>query len=107
MADRRREQRLHAELRVKVSGVDACCSSFSEYAIATNISESGALLSHINTELRCGDMLVIEYGHHRARFRIVWILDTGVEGGSRVAIHRVGNHPCPWEELLAGETVRH
>ena len=39
MADRRREQRLHAELRVKVSGVDACCSSFSEYAIATNISE--------------------------------------------------------------------
>ena len=107
MADRRREQRLHAELRVKVSGVGACCSSFSEYAIATNISESGALLSHINTELRCGDMLVIEYGHHRARFRIVWILDTGVEGGIRVAIHRVGNHPCPWEELLAGETVRH
>jgi hypothetical protein len=52
-------------------------------------------------------MVVIEYGHHRARSRIVWILDAGVEGGSRVAIHRVGNHPCPWEELLAGETVRH
>jgi hypothetical protein len=40
MADRRREQRLHAELRVKVTGVDASCSNFSEYAIATNVSES-------------------------------------------------------------------
>jgi hypothetical protein len=106
MADRRREQRLHAELRVKGSGVDACCTTFSEYAIATNISGGGALLLQIRTELRCGDMLIVEYGHHRAHFRIVWILDTGIEGGSRVAIYRVGTHPCPWEELLAGETVK-
>jgi len=107
MEDRRREQRLHAELRVKISGVDARCVNFSEYAIATNISGNGALLSHVSAELRCGDLLIVEYGHHRANFRIVWILDAGVEGGSRVAIHRVGNHPGPWDELLAGETVRH
>jgi len=52
-------------------------------------------------------MVVIEYGHHRARFRIVWILDAGVEGGSRVRFTALETTPCPWEELLAGETVRH
>ena len=105
MDDRRQEHRVHIELRVKVSGVDACCESFSARALATNISESGALLSQINTELRCGDPVIVEYGGHRAQFRVVWILDSGVDGGARIAVHRMGNQPCPWEELLTGETL--
>ena len=100
MIDRRHEERVRIELRVKVSGVDARCESFSEYAIASNISRSGALLSQIFADLRCGDLLVIEYDSRRAHYRIVWVLDSGTQSGSRVAVHRVGNRPCPWEELL-------
>ena len=69
MEDRRREQRLHAELRVKISGVDARCVNFSEYAIATNISGNGALLSHVSAELRCGDLLIVEIKSSVADFR--------------------------------------
>ena len=100
MIDRRQEERARIELKVKVSVVDARCESFSERAIATNISRSGALLSQITTDLRCGDLLVIEYGSRRAHYRIVWVLDSGTGVGSRVAVHRVGHRPCPWEELL-------
>jgi hypothetical protein len=99
MIDRRAEERVRIELRVKVSGVDVRCESFCEHALATNISRTGALLSHVTTELRCGDLLAIEYGSRRAHYRIVWVLNTGAEG-MRVAVHRVGNRPCPWEELL-------
>jgi hypothetical protein len=49
MSDRRSEERVRIELRVKVSGVDARCENFSEHALATNISRSGALLSKITT----------------------------------------------------------
>ena len=58
MSDRRSEERVRIELRVKVSGVDARCENFSEHALATNISRSGALLSKITTQLRCGDLLI-------------------------------------------------
>lgn len=105
MDERRQEHRVHVELRVKVSGADACCENFAEHAIATNISRSGALLSHIHSELRCGDLVAVEYGGRRAQYRIVWVLDSEGESGTRIAIHRVGNRPCPWEELLIGETV--
>lgn len=100
MSDRRHEDRLRIELRVKVSGVDARCENFSEHALATNISRSGALLSKITAELRCGDLLIVEYGSRRAYYRIVWVLELGGHGGTRVAVHKVGERPCPWEELL-------
>jgi hypothetical protein len=106
MSNRRQEERVRIELRVKVSGVDARCESFSEHALATNISRSGALLSQITTDLRCGDLLVIEYGSRKAQYRIVWVLDTGIHSGTRVAVHKIGQRPCPWEELLpVTETV--
>jgi hypothetical protein len=105
MEERRQEHRVRIELRVKVSGIDAGCERFSERAIATNISRGGALLSQIQTDLRCGDLLEIEYGSHRTQYRIVWVFDDGLKGGARVAVHRVGNRPCPWEELLASDTV--
>lgn len=100
MDDRRQEQRLRVELRVKVSGVDARCENFSEHALATNISRSGALLSKITTQLRCGDLLIIEYGGRRAYYRIVWVFELGAHGGTRVAVHKIGERACPWEELL-------
>jgi hypothetical protein len=99
MSERRQEERVRIELRVKVSGVDARCENFSEHALASNISRSGALLSKITTDLRCGDLLVIEYGSRRAYYRIVGCSIRGHMAG-RVAVHKVGERPCPWEELL-------
>ena len=88
MIDRWAEERVRIELRAKVTGVDARCDRFCEHALATNISRSGALLSQMTTELRCGDLLAIEYGSRRAHYRIVWVPDTGSEG-TRVAVHRL------------------
>jgi hypothetical protein len=79
MKERRQEERVRIELRVKVSGVNARCESFCEHALATNLSRTGALLFQITTKLRCGDLLAIEYGSRRAYCRIVWVLNTGAE----------------------------
>jgi hypothetical protein len=100
MLERRKEPRMRMELRVRVSGSDAACEEFSEHVAATNLSRSGALLSKVKVELRCGDLLAIEYDGRQANFRIVWVLDAAAHEGSQVAVHRVGNRPCPWEKIL-------
>jgi hypothetical protein len=105
MQERRKETRVRAELCVEVSGNDAQCGDFHESVIATSLSRSGALLTNVHAELRCGDLVAVEYGGRHAYFRIVWVLETGQEEGRRVAIHRLSSQICPWETLLPTEPV--
>ena len=100
MVERRGESRVRIQLRVQLSGTDARCERFSESVVATNLSRSGALLTKVETELRCGDLIVVEYGNRRAHFRIVWVLEGGTQEGTRIAIHKLGNQDCPWEAVL-------
>lgn len=103
MVDRRREPRARVEVRVNVSGLDAEGEAFTESVTATNLSRSGALLTRVGTAVRCGDLIAVEYDGRAAHFRIVWVLDTGTPDGEQVAIHKLSNQPCPWEEALPAE----
>ena len=105
MQESRKETRVRAELCVEVSGNDAHCGDFRETVLATSLSQSGALLTNVHAELRCGDLMAVEYGGHHAYFRIVWVLETGDSEGMRVAIHRLSSQICPWETLLPAEPV--
>ena len=61
MEERRKEARVRAELRVEVSGSDARSAGFRDIVLATSLSHSGALLTNVHAELRCGDLLAIEF----------------------------------------------
>lgn len=100
MVERRKEVRVRIAVRVKVSGTDARCESFSENVLATNLSRSGALLPKLKAELRCGDLVTVEYRDKIAHFRIVWVMHCGRSEGSQVAIHKLATEECPWKELL-------
>src|SRR5438477_13212096 len=100
MSERRKQSRVRVELRVEVSGKDASSETFSQSAVATNLSRSGALLSGMAAVLRCGDLLSVKYGERQAEFRIVWVLDSGAQDGFEVAVHRVAESPCAWEGVL-------
>lgn len=100
--ERRSQPRVRIALRVNVSGLDASCEGFSENVLATNLSQSGALLTKIKAELRCGDLVLVEYGKHQAQFRIVWVMNDsqGKEDGMQAAIHKLAGQDCPWEAVL-------
>ncbi len=100
MQERRKEARVRAELRVEVSGSDARCAGFREMVTATNLSRNGALLGNVHAELRCGDLLAIEFGGRHAYFRIVWVLENRDLDGMQVAIHKLSSQLCPWEAIL-------
>jgi hypothetical protein len=73
--------------------------------MATSLSRSGALLTGLAVDLRCGDMVLLEYGECTAYFRIVWFLNQGPRLGAEVAVHKPGHQPCPWGDELRSETA--
>jgi hypothetical protein len=101
--DRRREPRIEADLVVTVWGVDTRGDRFLQEARARNISLSGALLSGLDAELRSGDVIGILYTGKKARYRIVWVRESGNGQKVRAAVHRISPDECPWKDLLADE----
>jgi hypothetical protein len=100
MIERRKEPRTRLSLPVTVSGRDADGERFTANVEATSLSRSGALLRGIEAELRCGDVLKVEYEGHKADFPIVWVLNLGDRRSAKVAVHKPSHTPCPWEGAL-------
>jgi hypothetical protein len=101
--DRRREPRILSDLQLQVWGVDSRGERFQQSARARDISLSGALLSGLDTDLRSGDVIGILCAGRKARFRVIWVRYDESGDKMLVAIHRLAEDACPWQDLLAAE----
>jgi hypothetical protein len=101
--DRRREPRRDVGFALMVWGVDTRGERFLQEAYARNISLSGALLSGLDAELRSGDVIGILYAGKKARYRVVWVRQSGTSHKVQAAVHRFAADECPWKELLDAE----
>ena len=101
--DRRREPRTDADLSLMVWGVDTRGDRFLQEAHAREISLSGALLSGLDAELRSGDVIGILYAGKKARYRVVWVRESGNGLKVQAAVQRIAPDECPWKNLLAEE----
>ncbi len=98
--DRRRETRSDVDVALTVWGVDTRGDRFLQEARARDISLSGALLSGLDSELRSGDVIGVLYAGKKARYRVVWVRQSGNSQKVQAAIHRFADDECPWKELL-------
>ena len=103
--DRRSEPRTHANFAVTVWGVDTRGERFLQEAQVRDISFNGALLSGIEADLRCGDVIGLLYLSRKARYRVVWVRYDDMGDKIQAAIHRMEEDPCPWDELLRTESA--
>jgi hypothetical protein len=103
--DRRSEPRTPADFAITVCGVDNQGEQFLQEARVRDVSLSGALLSGIEADLRCGDVIGVLYLGKRARFRVIWVRFD--DGGDKIqaAIHRIEPDQCPWRERLDAEAA--
>jgi hypothetical protein len=99
--ERRREPRIQTDLTVHVWGMDSGGAFFVQEAHARSLSGNGALLSAIQPSLRCGDLIWVQYGGQRARFRVVWVRDSKTQWKIQAAIQKFDGDECPWKELLS------
>jgi hypothetical protein len=105
--DRRSEPRTHANFAVTVWGVDTRGERFLQEAQVRDISFNGALLSGIEADLRCGDVIGLLYLSRKARYRVVWVRYDDMGEKIQAAIHRMEADPCPWDELLKADSAGH
>jgi hypothetical protein len=77
---RRSEPRFPVVLPVRVWGMDHCGKAFSQPATTLVISLNGTRLDGVRVPLAPGDVVAVQYGQQKARFRVVW---AGAPGHAR------------------------
>ena len=96
----RLEPRKKSGLVVSVRGRDRTGECFTEEVIASSISVSGALLSGMGREMRPGDLIWTEYAGKSARFKVVWVRNSGSEQLTQAAVHLCPGENSPWKDKI-------
>jgi hypothetical protein len=103
MAEPRPEPRIAADLPVRVFGMGADDHPFFQMATASNISKDGALLSGIEHQLKVGDVIGIQHGTKKARFKVAWVMDAGPLQKIQLGVQILVDQECPWNEMLTSD----
>jgi hypothetical protein len=99
----RLEPRRQVELIVSLKGRDKTGESFSQEAVASSISVCGALLSGIGREMRSGDVIWLNYAGRQARFKLVWVRDSGSHQLTQAAVHLCEGENSPWKDKVGSQ----
>jgi ribosomal 50S subunit-recycling heat shock protein len=97
--ENRPESRVEADIPVRIWGMDSDGRPFFQTASAGNISSDGALLSRVSHSLKIGDVIGIQYGEKKARFRVVWVVDAGAVRKNEVGVQILEHQQSPWGSL--------
>ena len=104
--EQKREPRVATNLLIRVWGMGADGHPFFQSAEAHNISSQGAKLSRIEHQLTPGDVIGVQLGDKKARFRVVWVIDAGYVYKIQAGVQLVDGQPSPWaKELTQAETT--
>lgn len=101
MKERRHEPRVSTDLPVRIWGYDEKGTRFLQQIHARNLSESGALLVGLQKELRCGDLIGLQYQDREARFKVIWTRDSGSSLKVEAAVQKLRADECPWKHALS------
>lgn len=94
-----RELRVPLQIDVRIWGIDCWGKPFSRVARTVEISALGARLAKVG-DLQTGDVIGIQYGEAKARFRVVWVGEAGSQQAGEVGVECVEPGRCIWTAVL-------
>ena len=94
--DRRRESRVDTALPVRIWGVDTYCRPFMQLATVRNISNLGAVLQNVRSQIKPGEILDVQSDGQKAQFRVVWTGKAGTMEAGEVGLERLPDEPYIW-----------
>jgi hypothetical protein len=83
---RRREERIAVKLPVRVWGMDANGKPFSLSTTTLDVTRNGARLSSLQCPLQQGDVIGIQHGTEKARFRVAWVGRPGTARQGQIGV---------------------
>ncbi len=99
--EKRPETRVEAQIQVRVWGMDSDGRPFFQNVKAANINSEGALLAGINHPLKAGDVVGVQYGDHKARFKVIWVMDGGSLRKIDAGVQVMPGQRTPWHDLAS------
>jgi len=88
------------DLKVRIWGMGANNQPFFQSAVAQNVSATGACIYGIESELKVGDVIGVQYEAKKARCKVVWVVDAGALKKIQVGVQLVADQECPWAAVL-------
>ena len=56
-------------------------------------------ISGISHPLKAGDVIGVQHGDKKARFKVIWVIDAGVARQIEAGVQILPNQQSPWQEL--------
>ena len=94
------ELRVDVDLLVRVWGMGTDGHPFLQNAHARNISQHGAKLSGIEHPLAAGDIIGVQLGEKKARFKVMWVIDAGLLQKIQAGVQLLEGQQSPWQEEI-------
>jgi hypothetical protein len=88
--------RLCLRLVVHMNGRDTTGHFFNEQVVASRIGKSGAPLSGLSRHVRPRDVISVEHGGKKSRFKVVWVRGSESHHLIEAAIHLMKAESYPW-----------
>ncbi len=88
------------QLEVRVWGIDVKGKPFFQTARTSEVSVKGARLEGITCLKQVGEVIGVQHGNQKARFRVVWIGEKGTPEQGQVGITCLDSDKCIWAEAL-------
>lgn len=82
----RKEPRIQAVLPVRIYGMTTEGKPFNSVAHTLNVSKSGALLGNVDVNLNVGDVIGVQKGVYKGKFRIQWVGKKGSSAQGQVGV---------------------
>jgi hypothetical protein len=93
---RRREERIIISLPVRLWGMDVNGKPFTQNASSVDITRMGARLQGVTCQIQHGDIIGIQHGNDKARFRVIWVARTGSRNEGQIGVHCVEASKYIW-----------
>lgn len=97
----RREERIPVNLAVRVFGMDANGKPFTCNATTLDLTRTGARLGGLPCLLKQGEVIGIQHGIYKARFRVVWVGNSGGPYNGQAGVYCVESGRYIWDLPIA------
>ena len=91
------------DLRVRVWGMGKNDQPFFQFAVAQNISITGACIHGLEQDLKVGDVIGVQYETKKARCKVIWVVEAGGLRKIQIGVQLVAEQECPWLAMLPAE----
>lgn len=85
---------------VRLWGMDANGKAFFQNAYARNLTKESGLLAAIESQLKVGDIIGVQYGERKARFKITAVSDAGLPMRTDVHVEILPGQDAPWKDSI-------